>query len=139
MNRKPNYIDLGLSSPTNINLRKLIESQLLQDLRNYGIDRMDLKFDWSESCIEGHDTHYLESSLENYSGITIYDKDDRLVADGWMEFVHDGDFFITYWEFIEIFDNEKVVRQKDKPGIPEHIWAKLPDDIKTNYLMDKIE
>jgi hypothetical protein len=59
MNKKTNYIDLGLSSPMGINLRKLVESQLLQDLINYGIDKLDLKFDWSESCIEGHDTDYL--------------------------------------------------------------------------------
>jgi hypothetical protein len=139
MNNNPNYTDLGLSSPMGIDLRKLVESQLLQDLRNYGIDKLDLKFDWSESCIEGHDTHYLKSNVENYSGISIYDKDERLVADGWMEFIHEGDFLITYWEFVQTFDNDKVIGKKDKPGIPKHIWDKLSDDIKPNYLMDRNE
>lgn len=139
MNNKPNYNDLGFSSPMSIDLRKIVESQLLQDLKNYGIDKLDLKFDWSKSCIEGHDTDYLESSLENYSGITIFDKDDILVADGWMGFIHEGDFFITYWEFVQTFDKDKVIGQKNKPGIPKHIWNKLPDDIKPNYLLDRIK
>jgi hypothetical protein len=56
-----------------------------------------------------------------------------------MEFIHEGDFFIAYWEFVKTFDNEKVVGQKDKPGIPEHIWEKLPDNIKPNYLKDKVD
>jgi hypothetical protein len=133
MNNKPNYNDLGYSNPMSINLRRLVESELLLDLRNYGIYKSDLKFDWSESCIEGHATQYLESNIENYSGISIYDKDERLVADGWMEFIHEGDFFITYWEFVQTFDNDKMIGQKDKPGIPKHIWDKLPDDIKSNY------
>jgi hypothetical protein len=139
MNNKPNYTDLGFSSPMGLNLRKLVESQLESDLKNYGIDKSNLKFDWSESCIEGHDTRFLDGSLENYSGISVYDKDDKIVADGWMEFIHEGDYFITYWEFVKTFDNEKVIAQKKMTGIPDHIWEDLPNDIKPNYLNDRIK
>jgi hypothetical protein len=138
MDNKPNYIDLGLSCSMGVELRELVETHLLQDLKNYGIDQSNLKFDWSDSCIEGHGSSFLDGRLENYSGIVVYDQSDRLVADGWMEFVQEGDFFIAYWEFIGTFDNQRIVGQKEEPGIPEHIWVQLPDDIKPRYLKYKM-
>jgi len=139
MNNKPNYTDLGLSSPMGVNLRKLVESQLKLDLKKYGIDQSNLKFDWSHSCIEGHDTKFLDGSLENYSGILVYYNDDKIAADGWMEFIHEGDFFIAYWDFVRIFDNGKIIAQKEIFRIPEHIWDELPNNIKPNCFNGRIK
>ncbi|WP_324678855.1 hypothetical protein [Hymenobacter sp. GOD-10R] len=136
---KPNYTDLGLSSPMGPQLRKLVEEQLIVDLRYYHIDKPVLKFDWSESCIEGNDAIYLDGYLENYSGITIFDEADCLVADGWMDFVLAGDFFLVYWDFITTWDEEKQFANKSQPGIPDHIWLQIPDDIKGNYKNERMK
>jgi hypothetical protein len=130
---KPNYNDLGLSTSMGPRLRALVETQLIKDLQHYGVENQSLKFDWSESCIEGHDTVYLDGSLENYSGISIFNHSDKLVADGWMEFIHRGQFFLAYWEFITIWGNDKKVFEKKSPGMPEHILKQIPDEIKTEH------
>jgi len=120
-------------------LRKLVEEQLIVDLRYYYIDKPVLKFDWSESCIEGHDAVYLNGYLENYSGITIFDEADCLVADGWMDFVLAGDFFLVYWDFITTWNEEERLANKSQPGIPDHIWLQIPDDIKGTYKNERMQ
>jgi hypothetical protein len=78
MKKKPNYNHYGLSNPIGIKLRNFIESQLLDDLKYYPIDEplSELNFDWSDSCIEGHTTNYLDGRFENYSSIYLYNKYD---------------------------------------------------------------
>ncbi|GGH13044.1 hypothetical protein [Pedobacter zeae] len=121
---RPNYSDYGLSSPMSAELRKVVESQLIEDLRFYGIDDTDLKFDWSNSCIEGHDGEYLGSYFENYSGILVFDKNDNLLADGWMDFI-DGPELVVYWDFIDTWKGNKRIAEKSEPGVPEHILDKI--------------
>jgi hypothetical protein len=87
-------------------LRSLVERHLVEDLKFYGIDK-ELHFDWSDSCIEGHDTNYLDGSLENFSGIAVFDNHENLVADGWMEFIHEGDFFLAYWNYVTTWESDK--------------------------------
>ncbi|GAB4029725.1 hypothetical protein [Spirosoma jeollabukense] len=129
---KPNYIDLGLSPPKGPQLRTLVDKQLVADLASYGIAGLGLKFDWSNSCIEGHDSSYLNSDLENYSSILVFDEHDNLVADGWMEFIHEGDFFLVYWDYITIWQNGGKIFVKSEDGLPDHVWAQIPDSIKRN-------
>lgn len=139
---KPNYIDLGLSLCMGPKLRKFVEKQLLQDLSFYtpDLEINELNFDWSESCIEGHDLDFLDGSLENFSGITIFNKKNELVAEGWMEFVHAGNnFMIIYWDFISIVVNKKLVDIKTKPGIPEHIWKIIPEEIKPTWENERMK
>lgn len=100
-------------------LRALVEKQLLEDLKYYDVTDSNLKFDWSNSCIEGSYTEYLDGSLENYSGISLYDKNDELVAEGWMEFIHSEPHFIVYWDHL-IFRNHHP-KEKTEFGIPKHI------------------
>lgn len=45
----------------------------------YGINTSELKFHWSESCIEGHRVEYLEGALD----IKLFNEFDELVIDGW--------------------------------------------------------
>lgn len=120
-------------------LRALVEKQLLEDLKHYSASPKYLKFDWSESCIEGHDTSFLDGHVENFSGIAIFDDNDELIAEGWMEFVHEGNFFLAYWDYLTIWENDKKVFDKRRPGIPDHVWVQIPDDIKWNYEKERIE
>jgi hypothetical protein len=128
---KPNYKDLGLSTPMGPRLRALVETHLINDILHYGVQKQNLKFDWSESCIEGHDTTYLDGQLENFSGISVFDDNDEPIADGWMEFIHRGQFFIAYWDFLTIWDKDKIIFEKKGPNVPKHILMQIPDDLKT--------
>lgn len=136
---KPNYTDLDLSMPMGPHLRALVEKQLIADLASYGTISSNLKFDWSDSCIEGHDSSYLDGDLENYSGILVFDEHDDLVADGWMEFIHEGDFFMVYWEYVTIWQNSREIFDKAEAGIPDHVWAQVPDGIKWNYEKERLK
>ncbi len=128
------YYDRGMSGSMGPKLRLLVETQLINDLKNYGIDNQNLKFDWSESCIEGHDTEYLDGEVENYSHIKIFDENDNIVVTyGWMNFIHEDDFFISYWYYLEVIINGEVKYEKDIPFIPNHIWEILPEKIKIKY------
>lgn len=138
----PNYLNLGLSSPMSIELRKLVEEQLIDDLKYYGLKSDNLKFDWSNSCIEGHLSDYLNSSLENYSEIYVYDNSNNLIAEGWMDYVNGSEysdestFFITYWDDITIWNNKDKIIEKFEIGIPNHILEKIPENLK-NFLKDE--
>ena len=120
-------------------LRALVERQLLKDLANYNVVDLNLKFDWSDSCIEGHDTSYLDGQLENFSGISVFDVANQLIANGWMEFVHEGDFFfLAYWEFVQVWQGDEKCFEKSEPGIPNHIWQVIPDEIKGLYKSERL-
>ena len=129
---KPNYLDLGLSTIMGKELRSLVERKLKEDLNNYGVQKEQLKFDWSESCIEGHDSEYLDGSVENFSGIAVFDEEDNIVADGWMEFIHEPNFFLAYWDSVTTWDRDKLL-QKKTFGLPEHIWIQIPEGIRSRY------
>ncbi len=139
MEKKPNYSDYGLSGPMSLNLRRLVENQLLQDLNYYDVDTSNLRFDWSESCIEGHLSQYLDSSLENYSGITVHDSENNMIAEGWMDYVNEneykinGTYFISFWDFVTIWKNNQIAFEKKEPGIPRHIFDNLPEELRKHY------
>lgn len=48
---KPDYLSFGLSTSMGPQLREAVEKHLLTDLYHY-CQKENLKFDWSESCIE---------------------------------------------------------------------------------------
>ncbi|MBN4071041.1 hypothetical protein JYT72_00895 [Crocinitomix catalasitica] len=135
----PNYKDLGFADHMGPKLRDHVERQLAYDLKNYKVDKNNLKFDWSDSCVEGHRTKYLDGSVENFSGIAVFGNNDSFVADGWMEFIHDNDFFLAYWEFVTTWDKEKKLKDKKEIGIPGHIWRQIPDDLKPKYKDKRIK
>lgn len=86
---KPNYNYLGPSSIMGPKLRMLVEQQLCDDLKVYGIMGNKYKFYWSESQVEGYDTVYLDGIVENFSGINVFNEKDEHIAEGWMEFIHE--------------------------------------------------
>lgn len=116
-------------------LRLLVEEQLIDELKMYGILENQFKFDWSESCIEGHETDYLDGRVENFSGINVFNEKDEHVAEGWMEFIHEPayDYFIAYWEFLDYLDSGRERSIKDESGIPLHIYNKIPEEVSDNY------
>ena len=134
----PNYDVLGLSSSMGPRLREFVECQLVEDLLIYGVSLQVLKFDWSESCIEGHDAEYLDGSFENFSGIAIFDRNDLLIAQGWMDFVQVDTGFFVYWDYLEIVEGKKLVSKKVTHGIPNHIWEKLPIALKESKKADRM-
>ena len=135
---KPNYTDLGYADCMGEKTRKIVEKQLKEDLSYYSINNRKLKYDWSDSCIEGRHAHFEDGAVENFSGIKVYDSNDNLVAEGWMDFIYEKnkDLFIVYWDFLDIFQNGQMVYIKNIPGIPLHVLEKLPEDLKNN-LKDK--
>jgi len=137
MTMKPNYIDMGFGRSMGPKLKKLVEEHLAADLNYYHINNQHLKFDWSESCIEGKCTDFLDGSLDRYSGISVFDNNDKLIADGWMEFVHEGSFLIVYWDMVTTYSGDNILADKKTPGIPDHIWTKIPENIKSNYIGDR--
>jgi hypothetical protein len=137
---KQNYLDMGLSFPMGPELRKEVERQLLIDLSKYNVLNTNIKFDWSDSCIEGHSATYLDGSLQNYSGIQVYDENGDYIGDGWMEFILEKveDLFIVYWEFLDIIDNGKEIGLKETPGIPDHIYELLPQKFRSKYANERV-
>ncbi|WP_442600734.1 hypothetical protein [Paenibacillus sp. KN14-4R] len=120
---KPNFIDMGMAISMGPKLRKEVEMQLIKDLKRYQTINDELLFDWSASCVEGKCVSYRDGSIDRFSGIMIYNADDELVADGWMEFVYkiEADQLVIYWEYLSIYLNGEEVSLKSNKGIPKHI------------------
>ena len=137
---KPIFNEVGDSYIMGEELRKLIEENLKDDLAIYGIQNKDLKFDWSESCQEGHSTFHLDGRLESFSNIGVFSSNETPIAEGWMEFITDadGNFIVAYWEFLTEFINNKPNEVKSRVGIPEHIWHKLPENIQAYWKSFKL-
>lgn len=129
----PDYENLGFADKMGPELKSEVENQLIKDLEFYKISEDNLKFDWSESCIEGHLASVLDGTVENFSGISVFDNLDNLVADGWMDFIFENELFIVYWEFVRTWDGNKKLKEKKEVGLPNHIWKKLPDELKLKY------
>ena len=131
--RTSNYTELNYAERMGPKLRALVESQLVADLKHYKVTGDGLKFDWSDSCIEGKHADHLDGSLDRFSGIAVFNPKDELVAEGWMEFVKEGDFFLTYWEYVTTWEGNKKLSDKSAKGMPLWIWKQLPESIRSNY------
>ncbi len=143
---KPDYINLGLSSIMGPKLRLEVEAFLIKDLIHYGLKNTCVKFDWSQSCIEGHNCEILDGTLENFSGIRVFDQNDKIIAEGWMEYIAVGwsnsntqlSFFIAYWDNLVTFNPDTLPGGKDKFGIPLHIWEQIPSDLRWQFETDRM-
>lgn len=132
---KPNYLDLGLSEPMGSILRNEVERQLIIDLNKYGVFGLELNFDWSDSCIEGKNAHLMGGTVDRFSGIKVFDKANKLIADGWMDFIYEDsrELFLVYWLYVDIYDNDVIIDKIDQVGVPNHILERLPSDLKNKY------
>ena len=115
--------------PFDRKLQPVVEGQLLDDLRRYGVATEDLWLDWSDCCQEGHCTNALGEFLEDQSNVVARNQADEVVADGWMDFVHGGGAnpLFVFWDFLTLHRAGVPVKVKEQTGIPEHIWEALPE------------
>ena len=119
---------LGWTITMGPRLRAEVTHQLIEDLKYYGCNEENISLDWSETCIEGRNADWLDGSLDCYSGIRIKDGAGVPIGDGWMDFVvvEERRKLIIYWEFLTI----RETKLKSKPGMPDHIWSRLPTEVK---------
>lgn len=113
-------------------LQKEVESQLLNDLLPYGIDPHGLEIDWSNACQEGHCTHALDGKLEELSSVAVITDEGKVVAEGWMDFIHGGgeNPLFVFWLSLNVLRQDKWQKIKEEPHIPAHIWSRLPESTK---------
>lgn len=130
---KPNYTDMGLGCTMGKQLRKEVERQLIEDAKYYGLIQKEYRFDWSNSCVEGRCTDYLDGSLDRFSGIYIYDENDRLTFDGWMDFVHEEDFFAVYWLYLDRYQDGHEISVKNDKSMPWYIYRQIPESFRKEY------
>jgi hypothetical protein len=113
-------------------LQAYVEEQLLADLRHYGVATDGLTVDWSDFCPEGHVTEYLGGRVANWSAVVVRAAAGRPVAGGWMDFVHGGgdDPLFVFWHYLSVFRGGSWHHVKDEPGVPPHVWQRLPAHAK---------
>lgn len=131
-NLKPDYNNMGFAITLGPKLKEYVERELIRDLNEYNYYCNEYRFDWSESCVEGEDIAYLDGITDRFSGISIYDEDDKLKYTGWMDFIYvkETDNLIIYWLFLNAILEDKKVRIKNKVGIPKHIYERLSHRLK---------
>ncbi|OUS68765.1 hypothetical protein B1748_32880 [Paenibacillus sp. MY03] len=115
--------EMGFAMTMGPKLKREVERQLLLDLNHYHPFPDELRFDWSDSCTEGKCLNYLDGSLDCFSSIYVYNKEDEVVGDGWMDFLYvvEIDQLIVHWKFLVIYIDEAMVIAKSDVGVPEHI------------------
>ena len=129
--RQINYESLGCADILGWNLQEEVERKLIEDLNFYRIDRDNLHFDWSESCIKGHSANVKGGIIDNFSDISLVDYSGKVNFNGWIDFIFDEKHYYSfevYWDFLIGAGIEK-----NKFGIPKHIWKKIPDKLKCDY------
>ncbi|MFT4715272.1 MAG: hypothetical protein ACI8YI_001256 [Paracoccaceae bacterium] len=129
--------ELGFSNCMGPKLRDFVERQLVSDLNEYAPKGCEfyaetVLFDWSESCVEGHRTEYLDGAIENFSGIAIYDLSNDLIAGGWMEFIETKGTLKVFWWYLDT-GKKYDIQVKRTNGIPQHVWNPLDADIKAAW------
>ena len=124
--------DAEIMSPA---LREFVEHQLIKDLENYGIHIHSPRFDWSSTSIEGHRVSIMNSEVENFSNIVVYDQDKKIAMEGWMDFIEDRDqnIFMAYWDILDEHCDGKIISHKRHPGIPDHLFNTLSPDLKKRW------
>ena len=110
-------------------LRAFVEDRLIADLQHYlpsnsGLDHPSLVFDWSESCVEGHRSDWMDGKIENFSGVIVRDRSQNLVADGWMEFIETATGLEVFWWYLGCGTTYEFPAKKDN-RIPLHVWERL--------------
>lgn len=130
----PDYGDVGLSYSMKDKLRREAERQLSEDIRLYSVVNEILKYDWSESCFEGKSAFVLGSYIDRYSGVKIFNLNDEIIAEGWIDYIYEQRYniFIVYWDRLELYENGGL-REIKEFGVPEHVLKKLPDELKIKY------
>ena len=129
--------ELGFSDCMGPELRKFVEGQLFNDLETYlqsaeMVDLGSVRFDWSDSCVEGHRTHWLDGEIENFSGIAIFDHNQNRIVEGWMEFIETEVGLVVFWWYLTGGEFHHI-QSKNSNNVPKHIWEKLSAEVRTQW------
>lgn len=129
--------ELSYSDCMGPKLRNFVEHQLVLDLNKYvlsekSFNRKDVTFDWSESCLEGHRTSYLDGEVENFSNIEVSDLSDNLIAHGWMEFIETKNELKVFWWYLSSGEKYEI-QEKHNNEVPVHVWNSLDSDTQNGW------
>lgn len=118
-------------------LRQFVESKLLLDLNRYmasgsAISSNEVHFDWSESCVEGHRSFWLDGEIENFSNVALFDTNKKMIAEGWMEFIETEVGIEVFWWFLRS-GSDYSIQSKISNHVPRHIWDKLSDNLRKKW------
>ncbi|MEZ4724242.1 MAG: hypothetical protein R2863_06245 [Candidatus Kapaibacterium sp.] len=64
---------------------------------------------------------YLDGEFENFSGIEVFNKDKELLADGWMEFIHESKMKSLFIEICYNLEKRKKLKRRRDLRIPKHV------------------
>ena len=115
-------------------LRIEVERQLLADLQHYLPNRAELSIDWSSMCPEGHLTTIFDGELQSGSDVQVRDQSGTVVGAGWVDFIHGGEAnpLYVFWHHLDVKDSNGQWHCVKADGwIPDHVWAKLPEQTKS--------
>ena len=106
---------------------KKFEEQLSNYLIEYGLKEDKFIFDWSNSFAASRRT-YENINLTDFSSIKVLNVNNKIIAEGWMETIHDNSekFIIAFWEFLTFNIDGKEVSAKRECGVPKYVLNKLP-------------
>jgi hypothetical protein len=108
-----------------------VEQQLLSDLRHYGVQRGDLRIDWSQVVQEGHWTDFRGRMLESLSEVLVRGADDTMVAEGWMDFVITSEAADSapklFWLFLSVAADGNFKKVKGDAFLPIHLWESMSE------------
>jgi hypothetical protein len=108
-----------------------VEQQLISDLRRYGVQRDDLRIDWSQVVQEGHWMDFRGRMLESLSDVIVRDFDGNIVAEGWMDFVNTSEANDSepklFWLFLSVAADGKLRKAKEDAFLPVHLWESMTE------------
>jgi hypothetical protein len=111
-----------------------VEHQLFADLRHYGVQRDDLRIDWSQVVQEGHWTEFRGRMLESLSDIVVRGFDGNVVAEGWMDFINTSGVSDSepklFWLFLALVVDGTPKKVKGDALLPVHLWESMTDSEK---------
>ncbi len=128
-------------------LRQLVEQQLLADLRCYGIERTDIKFDWSFTTFQDLDDCSSKAEIESLMGVYVYDAadedDNDCIAAGEVKVLRAGEFIFAYWDFLDGYslcgyEGPSFKTLKSTPGIPAHVWQQIPVELQPLFVRNRM-
>lgn len=112
----------------------LIKKNLLEDLAKRGsgsLERVDI--DFSDAIGEGSGVDYNGEFLECSSNIVIRNKDNKLVGEGWVDYLLDeNNKLYCYWSHFTTSYGD-ISMEVQAHSVPSYLWNEFSEETK-NYL-----
>ncbi|MBE7463590.1 MAG: hypothetical protein HS116_08810 [Planctomycetes bacterium] len=113
-------------------LRAYVEAELIVESNKLGVSMIGWRFDWSDTCPEGHPFQYLDGLLENLGNVSIFGLSPDERANGSIDWVLDAQEGRPriYWEDLYVYQNGVWIQIAKFKSIPDHIWNTLSEESK---------